>query len=80
MKLKCHPVVISKKILDTVRTRGEKKRYEVKTTQYFLPDIDIKTVLQFLKLLLCILIIIAVFSGKIKEVTPIVTSLLEQLP
>lgn len=81
MKTESHPIVICKKIYDIVYTEDEEKRHEVKTTQYFLPNINVKSITQVLKVLLIILLFIAVFCypDKLKEVAPIMTSVLEQL-
>ena len=81
MKTESHPIVICKKIYDIVYTEDEEKRHEVKTTQYFLPNIDFKSIVQALKVLLIILLLIAAFyfPDKIKEVAPTMTYVLEQL-
>ena len=79
MKSNSHPIVICKKIFDIVYTKDEEKRHEIKTTQYFLPSIDPKAVIKTLKILLLILLLIAVFTDKIKEVAPIMTFIMEQL-
>jgi hypothetical protein len=62
-----------------VYTKDEEKRHEIKTTQYFLPHIDLKAIIKTLKVLLLILLLIAIFTDKIKEVAPIMTFILEQL-
>ena len=81
MKTKSHPIVIYKKIYDIVYTGDEEKCHEVKTTQFFLPNIDFKSIIQALKILLFILLLIAAFCfpDKIKEVAPTMTYVLEQL-
>jgi len=81
MKMNSHPIVICKKIYDIAYAKDGEKCHEVKTTQLFLPNIDFKSVIQSLKILLFILLLIAIFCfpDKIKEVTPTMTSILEQL-
>ena len=79
MKSNSHPIVICKKIFDIVFTKDEEKRHEIKTTQYFLPSIDLQVVLKTLKILLLILLLIAILTDKIKEGAPIMTSIMEQL-
>jgi|GEM_PF-2180442 len=81
MKTESHPIVVSKKIYDTVYTEDEEKCHEVKTIQFFLPDINFQSIAQALKVLLMILILIAIFCypDKIKEVAPTMTFVLEQL-
>lgn len=75
MKTNSHPIVVCKKIYDTVYTEGGEKHHEVKTTQFFLPNLDFKTMVKALKVLLYILLLIAAFcfTDKIKEVAPIMT-------
>ncbi len=79
MKLNSHPIVIRKKIHDIVYTGDGEKYHEVNTTQYFLPNINFKTIIKALKVLLYVLLLIAILTNKIKEVTPIMTFILEQL-
>lgn len=79
MKSNSHPIVIRKKVSDIVYTKDEEKCHEIKTTQYFLPNIDLQVVLKALKILLLILLLIAIFTDKIKEVAPVMTFIMEQL-
>lgn len=78
MKTNARSVVIWKKTYDTV-TKDEGKRHEVKTIQWFLPNINSKTLLKALNVFLLILLLIAILTDKMKEVAPIMTFILEQL-
>lgn len=78
MKKDSRPIVICKKIYNIVYTGDGEKCHESKTIQYFLPHINFKSVLKALNILLLILLLIAIFTDKIKEAAPII-AILEQL-
>lgn len=80
MKSATHPIVVCKKIHDTVFTKDEEKIRETKTVQYFLPSFQFKSIIKFLEILLLILIVAAIIAGKKEEVAPIMNFILEQLP
>ena len=79
MKSSSHPIVICKKIHNTMFTKDEEKISETKTVQYFLPSFSLKSVIKFLEVLLLILLLVAIFVGKKEEVAPIMNFILEQL-
>ncbi|HEX3038206.1 MAG TPA: hypothetical protein VHO94_04335 [Oscillospiraceae bacterium] len=81
MKTNSHSLVVCKKVDDIIYTKDEEKRREVKTTQYFLPNINFNAATKMLKVLLLILLLISIlcFNDKIKEAAPIITAFLEQL-
>ena len=81
MKTNSHPMVVFKKVNDIIYTKDEEKHREVKTTQYFLPNINFKAATKTLKVLLFIIIFISIlcFTDKLKEAAPIITAILEQL-
>nr|WP_319488437.1 hypothetical protein [uncultured Caproiciproducens sp.] len=79
MRTNSHTIVICKKIYETVFTKDGEKRHEVKTVQYFIPNIDLKTAIKALNVITLILLLIAILTNKIKEAAPIMTFILEQL-
>ena len=79
MKTDPHPFVVIKRTDHIEYTKDEKKHREIKTVQLFFPGINKKTICQMLKIVLFILLLLAVITGKIKETAPIVTYILEQL-
>jgi hypothetical protein len=79
MKPNSHPFVVIKRTDNIEYTKDEKKHCEVKTIQLFFPSISKKKVCQIVKIVLLIILLLAIVTGKIKETAPIVTYILEQL-
>lgn len=80
MKPNSHPCVVIRKIYNAKYAKDGEKQSESKTTQLFLPEFDSKTALQIAKIIVMLLLLLAVITGKIKEAAPIVNYILEQLP
>lgn len=78
MKTGCRSFIICKRSSETVFTDRKKCR-EVKTTQYYIPEFNWDLLIKSLKILLAVFLLAAVCTGKIKEVAPILSYILEQL-
>lgn len=77
MKSSPHPIVICKKIHNTVSTRDEEKINEIKTVQYFLLNFSLKSATKFPEILLLIPLLAAILVGKKEEVAPVMNFTLE---